>query len=328
MYYRLLAILIFWGLGSTVCKSQVSNVKPQINHTFTFVELNCENLFDCRHDEGKQDQEFTAEGRRHWTRTKYWRKLKHIAQEILSCADRLPELVALVEVENDSVMRDLTHRSLLRRAGYQYLMTESPDVRGLDVALLYQPLCFLPLCYEHLAIATMKNQRPTRDILYVKGVVMTGDTLHLYIVHAPSRYDGELETRPYRLQVARTLIDHLSTIGQGRAIVAGDFNDYADDASLLLLERAGLQNVSRSAKGLKGHARGTYRFRGDWHSLDHIFVSPLLVPCVTRSYINDAPFLLEEEQVYGGYKPFRTFNGFRYQGGFSDHLPLVVEFGL
>ena len=295
---------------------------------FTFVELNCENLFDCRHDEGKQDYEFLSDGGRHWTRTKYWRKLKHIAQEILSCADQLPELVALIEVENDSVLHDLTRRSLLRGAGYHYLMTESPDVRGLDVALLYHPFHFLPLCYEYIAIAPMKSQRPTRDVLYVKGLTASSDTLHLYIVHAPSRYGGELETRPYRLQVAKTMIDHLSAIGQGRVLIAGDFNDYAGDASLQLLESAGLQNVSRNAKGWKGQARGTYRFRGYWHSLDHVFVSPLLAPCVTKVYINDSLFLLEEDQDYGGYKPFRTFNGYRYQGGFSDHLPLVVEMDL
>ena len=119
--------------------------------TLTFVELNCENLFDCRHDSLKQDQEFLPDGAHHWTKKRYWTKQNNIAREILSCADELPDLVALIEVENDSVVRDLTRRSLLRNAGYHYLMTESPDVRGLDVALLYQPASLRPLCFESIS---------------------------------------------------------------------------------------------------------------------------------------------------------------------------------
>ena len=112
----------------------------------TFVELNCENLFDCRHDSLKQDTEWLPDGARHWTPARYWRKLNNLGQEILSCQeDGVPDLVALVEVENDTCLFDLTHRSLLRNAGYEYLMTESPEVRGIDVALLYQPFSFRPM---------------------------------------------------------------------------------------------------------------------------------------------------------------------------------------
>ena len=101
---------------------------------FTLVELNCENLFDTEHDSLKQDMEFTPRSDHHWTRTRYWRKLNHISKEIIAMGEdsvngwQLPDLVALCEVENDSVMHDLTRRSLLRGAGYQYVMTNSPDV--------------------------------------------------------------------------------------------------------------------------------------------------------------------------------------------------------
>ena len=152
----------------------------------TLVELNCENLFDTRHDVGKEDTEFLPDGSRHWTSTRYWGKLNRIGQEILSCSEGLPDLVALVEVENDSVLRDLTCRSLLRNAGYQYLMTASPDQRGVDVALLYQPASFRPLCYDYLEVPPLSGMRPTRDILYVQGCVPAGDTLHVFVVHSPS----------------------------------------------------------------------------------------------------------------------------------------------
>ena len=293
----------------------------------TFVELNCENLFDYSHDEGKEDAEFTPDGQRHWTRSRYWHKLNTVGQELLSCADELPDLVALVEVENDTVLRDLTRRSLLRGAGYQYLMTCSPDVRGLDVALLYQPASFRPFCYDYLSVAPLKDMRPTRDILYVQGETASGDTLHVFVVHAPSRYDGELETRPFRHQVMQVLLAALQPLSGKNILVAGDFNDYAKSPSLTMLSQFGLMNVTAQTTGIHKVAKGTYRYQGEWQSIDHVLVSPVLSPHVERAYINDAPFLLEADTSYGGMKPRRTFHGFRYQrDGFSDHLPLVVRF--
>ena len=295
--------------------------------SLTFVELNCENLFDYRHDEGKEDLEFTPDGTRRWTRTRYWRKLNAIGQELLSCSDELPDLVALVEVENDSVLRDLTRRSLLRGAGYHYLMTCSPDVRGIDVALLYQPVRFRPLCYDAIAVEPLSGMRPTRDILYVRGETQGSDTLHVFVVHAPSRYSGELETRPHRARVMERLIEAVDSLQGKSVLVAGDFNDYADSPSLLLLRsRTALVNVSAGVQGKGGRAHGTYRYQGEWQSIDHVLLSPPLARRVHSVYVNDAPFLLEPETKYGGWKPRRTFNGFRYQRGYSDHLPLVVKF--
>ena len=130
----------------------------------TFVELNCENLFDCRHDEGKEDFEFLPDGFHHWTAPRYWHKLNTIGQALLATSPDMPDLIALVEVENDSVLIDLTQRSLLRNAGYQYLMTTSNDTRGLDVALLYNPASFRPFCYDYIGVDPLPGMRPTRDI--------------------------------------------------------------------------------------------------------------------------------------------------------------------
>ena len=292
----------------------------------TFVELNCENLFDYQHDEGKEDIEFTPSGAHHWTRTRYWQKLNNIGQELLSCADQLPDLVALVEVENDTTLHDLTRRSLLRGAGYDYLMTNSPDVRGLDVALLYQPARFRSICYDNLTVPLLKDMRPTRDILYVKGETVKGDTLHIFVVHAPSRYSGELETRAQRTQVMNVLLTALNPLAGQKIIVAGDFNDYAKSPSVRMLSDSLLVNVSQEAEGRYGNARGTYRYQGEWRSIDHVLVSPALVSSVDSVFINDASFLMEPENTYGGKKPRRTYQGYRYQNGYSDHLPLVVQF--
>jgi len=302
----------------------------------TFVELNCENLFDCRHDSLKNDTEFLPTSGRQWTPRRYWRKLDHIGQAIISCSTdtvtyQLPDLVALIEVENDSVLYDLTRRSLLRNAGYEYVLTSSPDERGLDVALLYQPFSFQYLHHHAIRVAPMRGMRPTRDILYVCGRDMSGDTLHVFVVHAPSRYGGERETRPFRRLVVNRLmqsVDSLQTLSpHARILVAGDFNDYLGDASLCDLEDGGFIHVSAEAKGSHG-AKATYRFQGLWASLDHIFASPSLSLNVDFCFVNDQLFLLEEDKKYGGVKPYRTFNGMRYQRGFSDHLPLVARFRL
>ena len=232
--------------------------------SLTFVELNCENLFDCQHDSLKQDTEWLPDGQRHWTPARYWRKLNNIGQELLSCQEEgLPDLVALVEVENDSVVFDLTRRSLLRNAGYRYLMTQSPDMRGIDVALLYQPTSFRPLCYDYLEVTPLEGMRPTRDILYVQGETLNRDTLHVFVVHAPSRFGGERPTRPNRQLVMDRLMGAIRLLpADAKVVVAGDFNDYADSPSLVFLEQNGLHNVSRGAKGTHG-AEGTYRYEGE-----------------------------------------------------------------
>ncbi|MBR4920192.1 MAG: endonuclease/exonuclease/phosphatase family protein [Prevotella sp.] len=298
----------------------------------TLVELNCENLFDCKHDSLKQDSEWTPASVRHWTPDRYWRKVNHIGQTILSCQEEsVPDLVALVEVENDSCLFDLTRRSLLCHAGYQYLMTESPDERGIDVALLYQPMSFRPLCYETFRITPMEGMRPTRDILYVKGEILHGDTLHVFVVHAPSRYGGERQTRPFRQLVADRLAQAVDSIRceapEAQIIIVGDFNDEATSPALLFLANHDLHNVTADTRGSHG-AEGTYYYQGEWGSIDHVLVSRPLVPFVEHSFVNDSPFLLEEDNKYGGVKPLRTYRGMRYQPGFSDHLPLVVQFRL
>ena len=156
---------------------------------FTFVELNCENLFDTRHDSLKQDTEFLPTAVRRWTPYRYWHKLNRIGQAIVSCGvldtlSVMPDMVALTEVENDSVLTDLTRRSLLRQAGYEYVMTASPDERGIDVALMWSPFAFRLIRHHAIRIDPPKGFRHTRDILYASGEVITGDTLHVFVVHA------------------------------------------------------------------------------------------------------------------------------------------------
>ena len=302
---------------------------------FTFVELNCENLFDCRHGSLKNDTEFLPDGAYHWTRTRYWQKLDRIGQTILSCGVKeqtwqLPDMVALCEVENDSVLHDLTRRSLLRNARYDYVMTNSPDERGIDVALMYSPYSFRLIGSHSVRVNPIKGMRPTRDILYASGVTASGDTLHVIVAHLPSRRGGEKFSRPFRMAAARQVAAVVDSIynnvsAEAKIIVAGDFNDYSNSESIQLLCSKRMIEVWKSAKGRNG-AKGTYRYQGLWGSLDHILVSRPLADIATECYVNDAEFLIERDEKYGGVKPRRNYLGPRYLNGFSDHLPLIARF--
>lgn len=300
--------------------------------TFTLVEYNVENIFDTCHDEGKQDEEFLPDAIRRWTEKRYWKKLNQIGKSILSTSkDGIPDLVALCEVENDQVLHDLTKRSLLRNAGYDYVMTTSPDARGIDVALMYSPFTFSLIRSYGLRVPTIEEMRPTRDILYACGELQSGDTLHVLVVHAPSRHGGEKSSRPFRLQAADRLLEAVDSIRgvtpEARILITGDFNDYHDSPALMRVCEHRLTNIAIEARGENG-AKGTYRYKGEWNSLDHILVSPSLLNKVDTVFVHAPLFLLEEDKTYGGFLPRRTYKGMKYQKGYSDHLPLVARFSL
>ena len=312
---------------------------------FTFVELNCENLFDCIDDTLTQDEEFLPEGSHKWSRTRYWRKLNAIGKEIVACGMtdpamagtwqagansswQLPDMVALCEVESDSCLFDLTRRSLLRSARYEYVMTRSPDVRGVNVALLWSPFSFRLLKSYSLRVPPPRGLRPTRDVLYASGLVATGDTLHVFVVHPPSKQGGNPEADDYRMSVSNRICQSVDSIRRlqpsAHILVAGDMNAYTREKSMQRLIAARLIDVSAQARGNHG-AKGTYRYRGEWGSLDHILLSEETNKAFHDCFIMDAPFLKEPDEKYGGMKPWRTYMGPRYLGGFSDHLPLVVR---
>ena len=254
--------MVYWkcliSLSLIICQSSFSPVRAQ---SFTFVEYNVENLFDYLDDEDKDDAAFLPDATRRWTKKRYWKKQNSLAKALLSCnEDGIPDLIALCEVENDVTLTDLTKRSLLRNAGYEYLMTSSPDQRGVDVALLYSPFSFAPIHSYPLRIETIEGMRPTRDILYVSGRLQSGDTLHVFVVHAPSRNGGEKTTRPFRLQAANRLLQSVDSVRaispDANILIAGDFNDYADSPALVKICENHLTNVTSGASGVSSSAAG------------------------------------------------------------------------
>lgn len=301
---------------------------------FTFVQLNCENLFDIFDNPAKDDDEYTEEGFRHWDKRKYYEKIYNIGKEIVSCGERpdgqskIPDMIALCEVESDSVMVGLTQRTMLWPYHYEYLITDSPDTRGINTALIYNPNSF-KLLESHSIRVNLPDDHPTRDILYAKGLMANLDTLHVMVVHAPSRRGGEKASRPNRMAVAERLGEVIDSIGNnGHIIIAGDFNDYSGDPALQHLEDCGMNEVSKNATSIYNiRCKGTYFYDGKWESLDHIFTSSTLSEWKIDCHINDHPSLLEVNNI-GDIVPKRSYIGRKYNGGFSDHLPLVFRFNV
>lgn len=351
-FYKILLFLVFLA----TCQYAEAERKHG-KWTIRVQEYNVENLFDCYHDSLKVDTDFTPDGSYKWTPSKYWKKLNAVARGIvLSSTENgtfvAPDIIGLCEVENDSVLYSLTHKSLLRGAGYEYVMTESPDVRGVDVALLYQPVSFRLVSHYGLRVDTLPEMRPTRDILYVKGEVKATTKsevanesaegagalngveytpLHVFVVHAPSRRGGEQMTRKFRLAVANRLLQSVdsirSTEQDANILVMGDFNDYDGDASLVALDNHGLKDVTTKPYLTEDKTvRGTYRYQGEWGSLDHIFVSEPMLENFQSSRIAYHPDMLSDDEKYGGKMPYRFFRGPIVNGGYSDHLPLIADF--
>lgn len=331
MIYSLLGMVC--GLWATPLLAQ---------QTFRVMEYNVENLFDCRHDSLKQDTEFLPGSVRNWTYSRFQDKLDKIGKVILAAGkEQVPDLVGLCEVENDFCLKSLTRYSSLREAGYKYVMTSSPDERGIDVALLYQPASFRLLTSQKIHIPSDSlGMRPTRDILYASGRVASGDTLDVFVCHLPSRVGGAQKTDSYRLWVARRVRQAADSVmakrQNPRLIIMGDFNDYPDGKSLQEGLRVSVldENLEPGAlyNLMENQPDGTYRYKGEWGVLDQMVVNGgLLQPDArTRTSKEKAailrfPFLLEEDNVYGGDTPFRTYKGMKYHGGYSDHLPVLLE---
>lgn len=313
---------------------------------FRVMFYNVENLFDTVDDPDKNDDDFLPDGLMRWTPWKYWEKQKNITRVITAVGEmHSPALVGLCEIENDSVIYDLTRRSPLRGQDYDYVVTNSPDERGIDVALLYQKHQFnLFEHQEYEVVFRQKNARPTRNILHAAGKLINGDTLDVFVCHPPSRYGGQLETEPLREDVMLLLRNKVDSLFQIRAeanvLIMGDFNDYPDNKSIFKTLRARSLNYNRSDQELynmffhriKEKNFGTYYFQNKWGVLDQFIVSGNLLRSNHSIYIKDeeahvfkADFLFETDRKTGVKRPFRTSLGPRYLGGFSDHLPIYLD---
>ncbi len=311
-----------------------------------FLFYNTENFFHPSNDSLRDDDEFTPGGLRHWTVNRYGNKLSGISKVIISAGRwEPPGLVALCEVENARVLSQLVSGPLLAEFDYSYIHFDSPDRRGIDVAFIYKPDVFRLIESRPINISGNNDSTASRDILYVSGLLCGTDTLHIFINHWPSRYAGAAVTRARRQQAGlmlRTYIDSLiSACNDPYILLAGDMNDEVEDPSLSqCLGVKGIEsNIERTAlyyltcQFVPG-VYGTTKYRSFWYEFDQIIVSGnFLLPGLisldeARMVVHSPAFLLEEDEQHGGVKPLRTYSGYSYQDGFSDHLPVYIDLKL
>lgn len=285
---------------------------------------NVENCFDSFDDPIKNDDEFLPKALRHWTWNRLETKLQGIAKTIIAASDAYEMPIAAVgfaEVENKLVMNRLTTKTLLTRAGdWAYVHRESPDERGIDVALAYRKDLIRVLKVDSIRTEGLK----TRDILYVKSLALkTDDTLHILVCHLPSKLGGKKKSDGRRQLVYQRLESCIDSISNASArvnanpepniVLMGDFND----------EAPAVPSLNHLNPEMQSNIGGSLKYRGKWETIDHFFVSPPLAS-QSRASIFSPDFLLEEDKSYLGKKPKRTYIGPRFNGGLSDHLPVIV----
>ena len=280
------------------------------------ISYNVENLFDCQHDSLKNDSSFLPDGDRHWTYYRYQTKLDRIAQVIVNISGwESAEMVGLCEVENERCLRDLCYR--LKRFHYKFVHYESADERGIDVALLYDSTKVKILDSKPLRVDLQGDV--TRDILYVEALVGNQDTLYAMVCHLPSQLGGTAATEGKRNAVKQVLKQQVDSIlrvqSEAKIVVMGDMNSDARDD---------LQGMSNMMIGCEKEGKGTHKYKGMWSCLDQFYLSTTLKNNA-NVIIFSPEWLLEEDTKYLDYQPKRTYVGYRYHDGYSDHLPVVLR---
>lgn len=307
---------------------------------------NVENLFDTLDTPGIRDTDFTPEGTYKWTSERYMKKLDDLAKVIGEMGTEVhPDGVAilgLAEIENREVVEDLINTPPLKERGYDIVHYDSPDRRGVDVGLIYQPKHYQ--VYHHKSYTLEVEDKPnfyTRDQLVVSGV-LDGDTVHVLVAHWPSRRGGEKRSLPLRMAAAelgRSIVDSLLNLNpMARIIYTGDLNDDPVSPSV----RRGLRGVGKKENARKGRlfnpmeelfnkGIGTLAWRDTWNLFDQMLISEALVTGEGGRYryygarVFNKPYLRQAEGNFAGY-PFRTYVGPNYQGGYSDHFPVYLIF--
>lgn len=294
------------------------------------VFYNVENLFDTKDDATTNDQDFLPGGDLEWTEERYRHKLEQLSNAISWAGEGPPLLVGLAEVENGSVVSDLARTGTLAEAPYAVVHFDSPDERGIDVALLVDRDRARVRSEEALAVDLPGDA--TRDVLYATLDVDGPQDLHVFVAHWPSRREGQRESEPKRMAAARVVRERVRDLlekdAQALVLIMGDLNDHPTDRSV----QEGLGAACDPADDADLYAlmcmdrqsgEGSHQYRGEWAYLDQFIVSKALLPhCREARALTDQRLLFRHPKF--GPSPDKTYSGGHYKGGFSDHLPVVV----
>ena len=307
---------------------------------------NFENLFDTTDDpDSWGDDEFTESGPKNWNQSLYQEKLGNLAKVVEELGkDLSPDGVAILgvaEIENRKVLEDFVKQPIIKSRNYQIIHFQSPDHRGIDVALLYQQKYFQPLESEPIKVETLRpdgDTLHTRDILWVKGI-LDGDTVHVSVNHWPSRSGGESVSSPLREFAASKNKEKMDLVFQenpkAKIILMGDLNDDPSSPSVKkVLNAQRKMNTTKSPLynpmyDLYKKGIGTLAWRDAWNLFDQIIISEGLTQEDVEGYrylktqIHNKKYLVQKQGQYAGY-PFRAFVGDRFTGGYSDHFPVYI----
>ena len=299
--------------------------------TLSVMCWNVENFFDWRNDSlTVSDAEFSSRGERHWTWRRFQAKANAFAKALFwveAETGRLPDIVGLEEVENAFVLRQVLQKTALRKTDYKYVHYDSPDRRGIDVALLYRSSVLELVDSKPCHLYEADTVMATRDILLCvlrRKIDVAPPPFAVLVNHHPSKYGGASESDPKRriaVDRLRFLADSLAAEGIDKIIAGGDFNDTPDNPVFLRLEPA----LKPLYSALFRRGEGTIKYDGKWALIDHFYASPALWDSGPSMRILRIPFLLTRDTAHSGDKPLRTYTGPRPTGGVSDHLPILLE---
>lgn len=297
---------------------------------------NCENLFYPEDNPETLDDEYTVNGKKHWTFQKYNDKLNALAKTYISIEEnKMPALIGLAEIENDKVLQALTMNTPLRKVNYKYIHYPSRDVRGIDVALLYDDKKFSVLEDYPLKRVSDREEDRTRDVLYVKGM-LNDLKINVYVVHAPSRRENNIK-KDLRKKIFQMILSHIDSLyltGEENFIIMGDMNDNPWDDSVKEgfyinpndKSKPILYNLMKQNKD----KTGSYVYSGKPLSFDQFLVSQSVRNRIVFSKSCNSTFIYKPQFLIRPSKssidtPNPTYQGLRYKGGISDHFPIIMR---
>ncbi len=311
----------------------------------TIAFYNLENLFDIENDSLTHDDDRTPEGKDRWTEERYLHKIANMAKVISEIGkgkgSSSPDILGVCEVENRKVIEDLVHHKTLEKMNYRIVHFDSPDERGIDVALIYKESVFLPTSFQSRRLLLHKEdgyRDYTRDQLVVGGL-LDNEQIYCIVNHWPSRSGGEARSRPNRLAAAtlnKKIIDSIIKIDRSAKIISmGDLNDDPTDDSLKkILKTKGKKkkletnDLFNPMEKLYKKGIGSLAYRDKWNLFDQIYFTSNLLNNDSgyhfwKANVFTPSYLFSKKGRYKGY-PYRTYAGGNYTGGYSDHFPVYL----
>ncbi|MBI1223511.1 MAG: endonuclease/exonuclease/phosphatase family protein [Bacteroidetes bacterium] len=318
-------------------RTQPENVQSAAKYRdMELMFYNVENLFDTLNNPHTNDDEFLPGSEKQWNGSRYMAKLDSLAKVIQDGLGTNPGIVGLAEVENKQVLEDLINRPALSFRKFRIVHQESPDARGIDVALLLPPFVKTDSSYWVSIQFPKSKKAKTRDILMTR-IYLAERPIWIAVNHFPSRLGGKeasAEKRAFVASQLRKQVDFYASQDTNNCfILMGDFNDEPMDSSLSKVLGARSEKDSSDLVNLfwplQERGFGTYRYKGAWNMLDQIIVSRNLLYQLSRLYVPNGyariyvPSYIREKEEPHKDEPLRTYAGNKYLGGFSDHFPVL-----